>query len=118
MDVYRPPGSGILVYYKLLSDSDSANFDDNNYQLMTEFSDTLNVTSTAKNDFFEAIYAPGTYDTGEFDNRISYLSANGSVDPYTDFSLFAIKVVMYGTSTVNVPKIAQLRVVALPASTT
>jgi hypothetical protein len=118
MDVYRPPGSGILVYYKLLSDSDSASFDDNNYQLMTEFSDTLNVTSTAKNDFFEAIYAPGTYGTGEFDNKVSYLSANGSIDPYTDFSLFAIKVVMYGTSTVNVPKISQLRVVALPASTT
>jgi hypothetical protein len=115
MDIYRPPGSGILVYYKLLSESDSADFDDNNYNLMTESSSTINVVSTTKNDFFEAVYAPGIYNTGVFDNRIRYTSANGST--YDDFALFAIKVVMFGTSTVNVPKISQLRVIALPAAT-
>jgi hypothetical protein len=115
MDVYRPPGSGVLVYYKLLSESDNADFDDNNYNLMTEFSTTLNFVSTSKNDFFEAVFAPGTYNSGVFNNRVRYTSANGST--YDDFALFAIKVVMFGTSTVNVPKISQLRVIALPAAT-
>jgi hypothetical protein len=115
MDVYRPPGSGILVYYKLLSDSDPSEFDDNSYQLMTESSSTLNIISTSKNDFFEVTFAPGTYNSGVFNNSINYTSNNGA--QYKDFSLFAIKVVMFGTSTVNVPKVSQLRVIALPAAT-
>ena len=114
MDVYRPAGSGILVYYKLLSESDSSNFDDNNYQLMTEAASTINSFSSSKNEWFEANFAPGQYNSGVFDNKIQYTSSNGS--EYKDYSLFAVKVVMYGDSTVNVPKIAQLRVVALPAS--
>jgi hypothetical protein len=114
-DAYRPPGSGILVYYKLLSDSDSASFQDNNWNLMTESSSTVNFTSANKYDYAELTFAPGTYGSGIFDNKILYTSANGG--QYKDFSLFAIKVVMFGTSFVDVPKISQLRVIALPAST-
>ena len=115
MDAYRPPGSDILVYYKLLSDSDSANFEDNNWVLMTEGSATTNFISQNKFDYAELVFAPGTYGTGNFDNKLQYTSANGG--QYSDFSQFAIKVVMYGTDFVNVPKISQLRVIALPAST-
>jgi hypothetical protein len=114
MDVYRPSGSGVLVYYKLLSESDSANFDDNNYQLMTESASTRTLNSAINTDWFEANFAPGNFNSGVFDNKIKYTSSNGS--EYKDFSLFSIKVVMYGQSTVNVPKIAQLRIIALPAS--
>ena len=115
MDAYRPSGAGILVYYKLLSDSDSANFEDNNWNLMAEGSSTLNFISKNKYDYNELTFAPGTYGSGIFDNKVLYTSANGA--QYKDFSVFAIKVVMFGTSYVDVPKIAQLRVIALPAST-
>ena len=114
MDLYRPPGSGILVYYKLLSETDTASFDENNYQLMTESGSTFNLVSKTRNDFFEAVFAPGTYGSGAFANKVEYTSANGQ--EYSDFSLFSIKIVMYGTSTVNVPKVAQLRAIALPSS--
>jgi hypothetical protein len=83
---------------------------------MTELSSSLNAVSSGTFDFFEAVYAPGTYGSGKEDNRISYTSAadpNGQ--PLKDFSLYSVKVVMYGTSTVDVPKIAQLRVLALPS---
>lgn len=115
MDAYRPAGSGILVYYKVLSDSDTASFDDNNWVLMTEGSATNNFVSANKYDYAELVFAPGTYGSGIFDNRLSYTSASGGT--YRDFSLFAIKVVLYGTDKVNVPKFSQLRVIALPAST-
>ena len=115
LDAYRPSGSGILVYYKLLSDSDSAAFEDNNWNLMTEGAPTVNFISQNKYDYAELTFAPGTYGSNKFDNKVLYTSANGG--QYKDFSVFAIKVVMYGTSTVDVPKISQLRVIALPAST-
>jgi hypothetical protein len=115
MDLYRPPGSGILVYYKLLSESDPSEFNDNNYQLMTETSTTLNAISKGRGDFFEAIFAPGSYNSGDPDNRVRYTGANGV--EYKDFMSFAIKIVMFGSSTVNVPLVSQLRVVALPEAT-
>lgn len=114
MDAYRPAGSGILVYYKLLSDSDTSDFSENNWNLMTEGSGTTNFISQGRNDYAELIFGPGEYGSGIFDNKLQYTSENG--ESYSDFSVFAIKVVMYGTNFVDVPKISQLRVIALPVS--
>ena len=54
-------------------------------------------------------FAPGA--DGLETNNISYTS--GSVT-YTSFGTFAIKVVMTSTDPVDVPKIKELRVIALP----
>jgi hypothetical protein len=115
MDAYRPPGSGILVWYKLLSASDPSAFENNNWNLMTQTVDQLNYFATDKSDSAELVFAPGTYNSGTPDNKITYTSASNST--HNDFTVFAIKVVMYGTNTVDVPSIANFRVVALPAST-
>jgi hypothetical protein len=115
MDAYRPPGSGILVWYKLLSASDPSAFENNNWNLMTQTADQLNYFATDKSDSAELVFAPGTYNSGTPDNKITYTSASNST--HNDFTVFAIKVVMYGTNTVDVPSIANFRVVALPAST-
>jgi hypothetical protein len=116
MDAYRPPGSGILVWYKLLAESDPSRFDDNNWLLMTELSDSKNTFSANRNDFFEAVFAPGEQDSGIPANKIRYTSASGT-GPHSDFAVFQIKVVLYGSSTVAVPKFGQLRVIALPETT-
>jgi hypothetical protein len=116
MDLYRPPGSGVLVWYKVLAESDPSKFDDNNWLLMTELSDTKNIFSTSRGDYFEATFAPGEQDSGVAANRIRYTSASGT-GPHRDFSVFQIKVVLYGSSSVSVPKFGQLRVVALPETT-
>jgi hypothetical protein len=116
LDLYRPPGSGILVWYKVLSESDPSRFDDNNWLLMTELSDTKNIFSANRNDYFEAVFAPGTQDSGVPANKVRYTSVSGT-GPHKDFSVFQIKVVLYGSSTVAVPKFGQIRVIALPETT-
>ena len=115
LDAYRPPGSGILVWYKLLSPSDPSAFENNNWKLMTQTADNLNYFATNKSDSAELVFAPGTYGSGIPDNKITYTSASNTT--HNDFAIFAIKVVMFGTNKVDVPSIANFRVVALPAST-
>jgi hypothetical protein len=112
MDAYKPTGSGILVFYKLLSPSDPSAFEDNNWILMDQMADSVNFFSTNRDDYAELTFAPGTYGSGIPDNKISYVSASNTT--HNDFAVFAVKVVMYGLSTVDVPKIANLRVIALP----
>jgi hypothetical protein len=82
---------------------------------MTQTADNLNYFATNKSDSAELVFAPGTYLSGTPDNKITYTSASNTT--HNDFGLFAIKVVMYGTNTVDVPSISNFRVVALPAST-
>jgi hypothetical protein len=106
---YKPTGGDILVYYKILSTSDPDTFDDKNYQLMTQLSNS-NFVSVNEEDYREISYAPGTNSTAN--NAVSYTSASTG---YNTFSTFAIKIVMTGTSTVDVPKVRDFRAIALPA---
>jgi len=108
LTAYRPSGSNIDVYYKLLSKSDPDAFTDKNYQLMTQLGNP-NFVSTSDFDYRELKFAPGQ--NGVPDNSISYES-NGT--SYSTFRTFAIKVVLRGTSTVDVPKVKDVRVIALP----
>jgi hypothetical protein len=108
LTAYKPAGSEIYVYFKPQSVSDIAKFSDLNWQLLTQIN-SGNFVSTQANDFRELIFAPGT--NGIANNSILYSSATTS---FTNFKSFAIKVVMSGTDTVNVPLIKDLRVIALP----
>lgn len=103
-----PSGSNIYVYYKILSSADTDTFDNKNYQLMTRL-DNVNFTSVNENDYRELTFAPGSNNIAN--NSVSYISGSTS---YTNFRTFAVKIVMAGTDTVNVPKIRDLRVIALP----
>jgi hypothetical protein len=114
MDAYKPVDSNILVFYKLMSHSDPSEIEDNSWNLMTQVND-LAYSATTTTDWTELTFAPGVYGSGNAENKISYQSASGGF--YKDFTTFAVKVVMYGSSTVDVPKFANLRVIALPAST-
>lgn len=109
LTAYRPPGTNIYVYYKILSSSDPDKFDDKNYQLMTELTGTNNFASTNTFDYRELTFAPGI--NNQANNSVTYTSGSASFDR---FKTFAIKVVMAGTDTVDVPKIRDLRAVALP----
>jgi len=106
---YKPSGSNILVYYKVLSASDPDTFDDKNYTLMTELGNQ-NFISADEYDYRELTFAPGEDRTAT--NAITYTNDDTS---YNSFKTFAIKVVMSGSSTVDVPKLRDLRVIALPA---
>jgi len=110
LTLYRPPGSSVHVYYKVLSKSDPDSFTDKNYQLMTQL-DNTNFASKNEFDYREIKFAPGQ--NGVPDNSVSYVSDDGT--SHSSFRTFAIKIVIRGTNTVDVPKIRDVRVIALPA---
>ena len=108
LTAYKPAGSEVYVYFKPQSVSDISKFSDLNWQLLTQIN-SGNFVSTQENDFRELIFAPGK--NGVANNSILYTSETTS---FTNFKSFAIKVVISGTDTVNVPLIKDLRVIALP----
>jgi hypothetical protein len=108
LTAYKPIDSNIYVYYKLLSTSDPTSFNQRNWQLMTQINN-FNFASESFNDFREIVFAPG-YD-GVANNNVLYETGGTA---YTNFKTFAIKVVMAGTDTTNVPLLKDLRVIALP----
>lgn len=109
LTAYKPSGSNIHVYYKVLSGSDPEVFDDKNYQLMGQLGNS-NFVSTNENDYRELVFAPGSTDLAN--NAVTYTSGSTA---YNTFKTFSIKVVMSGSDTTNVPKVRDLRAIALPS---
>ena len=66
--------------------------------------------STNKKDYRELSFAPGVSGTGN--NTVSYTSGSTA---FNSFKTFAIKIVMSGSDTTDVPKVRDLRAIALPA---
>jgi hypothetical protein len=107
---YKPALSNIYVYGKFLSPGDSEPFEDKNWNLLTQINNN-NFVSSDEGDFREMTFAPGN--AGVVTNQITYTNSAGT-QTFTDFATFAVKVVMSGQSTVDVPKIKDLRIIALP----
>lgn len=110
LTVNKLSGTNVYVYYKILSASDPESFDDKKWKLMTQL-DNQNFISSGPNDYREIIFAPGS-DTLQ-DNLVSYTSG-GTL--FTTFRTFAIKIVMTSSKTGIVPKIKDMRAIALPAA--
>jgi len=109
---YRPKGTNIYVYYKILNRNDNQTFEDSNWQLMTTATGSTNYSASTDN-LIEYECAPGldTY----ADDMVSYTSTSGVT--YTSFSQFAIKVVLSTNDNTNVPFLTDLRALALPPGT-
>lgn len=114
LTAYRPPGTNIFVYYKILSSLDTQRFEQSNWQLMTQIGNQ-NIYSSDRTNFIEYAYAPGIFSSGNANNFISYLSTNGQV--YNKFNQFAIKIVMASSDTTRVPMIDNMIAMALPSGT-
>ena len=110
MTAYRPNGTDINVYYKILNRSDTQKFEDGSWQLMTKINNTGNLYSLTKSNLYEFAFAPGTL--GADQGYVSYTSTNGQV--YTTFSQFALKVVLTTVDNTTVPFLSDLRAIALP----
>jgi len=110
MTAYKPLGSQIYVYAKYLSSADADTFDQKEWQLLAQLGNA-NFVSANENDYRELTFAPGVSDIP--DNTISYTNSSGSL--FNTFRTFAIKIVMAGESTVDVPLIRDFRVIACPA---
>jgi hypothetical protein len=113
MDAYKPRGSNIYAYYKVLSSNDSEPFDEKPWVLMTQ------QTSSSTYSLNEHDYKRFEFKT--YDEKISYLAASGA--KYERFRTFAVKLVMTLDRTtqdsfIGVPKIANLRAIALDSEGT
>lgn len=112
MTAYRPSNTDINVYYKILNRSDTQQFDDGSWQLMTKTKNCGAVFSQTRDSNYEYSFAPGT--NGLEQGYVSYTSTTGQT--YTSFSQFAIKVVLTTTDETFVPVVEDIRVIALPSN--
>lgn len=95
VDAYKPNGTDIRVYYKVLNNADSDDFDDKNYVEMDSTGPTG--FSIASDDYIE----------------YEYTADNITYDSYDNFKVFAIKIVMTSINTSDVPTIKNLKALAL-----
>jgi hypothetical protein len=112
LTAWRPLGTNIYVYYKVMNREDSSTFEDSNWNLMTMVGNTNTYSTKVRENYIEYEYAPGTLNKP--DNYISY-TKDGKT--YTSFSQFAIKVVMASDDNTQVPVLTDIRALALPTGT-
>jgi hypothetical protein len=113
LTAYRPTGTNIHVYYKILARDDTQKFEDGNWQKMTLI-EADNKFSITRNNFIEYVAAPG--ESGVAANELQYTSKDTGVT-YDTFYKYAIKVVLSSSNTTVVPKLKDIRVLALPRGT-
>jgi hypothetical protein len=110
---YRPVGTDILVYYKILNRNDTQEFNDGSWQLMTPINSSGSLYSKTRNEKREFSFAPGTNNVSQ--GYVNYTSTK-SGQVYTSFSQFAIKIVLTTIDKTSVPVLDDLRAIALPSN--
>lgn len=106
MDIYRPQGTDIYVYYKVLNSNDPTLFENRPWILMTR--QGKNIISRDQNDFYEIEYA-----ADDVDGRIKY-NKNDDEQQFRTFKHFAIKIVLISDQNNLWPRIRNFRAMALP----
>jgi len=112
---YKPPGTAVYVYYKILNADDTSTFESGNWQLMTTLQNP-NTYSKSRTDLYEYECAPGIFASNQADNSISYTNSTTG-QTYNSFIQFAIKVVLATSDNTIVPFLTDIRALALPAGT-
>jgi len=111
LDVYRPRGTNIHVYYKVLADGDQENFDEKPYVAMVQ--ETASSTfSLNEDDTKEFVFKT-------FDQYISYTNQDGTV--FDNFRTFAIKIAFTvnrasQTNFIGIPKVLNMKAIALDSA--
>ena len=103
----KPTGTEVTVFAKILSASDNVQFKDRAYQKLECFNPT-NFATIKENEFIEYEFRPSLTD-----DKITYTADNGIV--YDNFKTFSIKIVMTSLDPSVIPRIKDLRIIALPA---
>ena len=98
----KPAGTNVYVYYKILSAYDAASFDDRPWKLMLQTTQ-MNTVALTDDEMTEYQFDPSA-------TTIEYV--DGSVT-YKTFKTFAIKIVMTSTNTTKVPRIQDMRAIAM-----
>ena len=107
LNAYKPRGSNIHIYYKVIANDDPENFDDKPYILM-EQDTSAGLFSLNEKDFKQYVFKTK-------DEKISYVSGTAT---FSSFRTFAVKIVFtrdkdVQTTFIGVPKVTDLKVIAL-----
>ena len=102
LNSYKPLGTEVHLYYKVKGETDPEDFDTKDYVLMTQ-----ETPST--------VYSLNEEDTKEYlfkttDESITYTSGNIT---YDTFKTFAIKIALTSNTASIVPKVRDMRAIAL-----
>jgi hypothetical protein len=101
-DLCKRPGTTTKVFYKILNKYDSTDFDERPWVAMATSTNNGNVeTYTNPDEFIETTY-----------QALNLTYTTGSAT-YTDFKVFAVKVVFYTDNPAIVPQIRSMRVTAV-----
>jgi hypothetical protein len=101
----KPPAATITVYFKVLSGEDESEFDSRGWTAMEVTSNSNNTSTFNSNEFLEYEYRAVT-------SPIVYINPDSGIS-FTDFKTFAMKIVMTSSNSNYVPKIRDLRVIAV-----
>jgi len=121
---YRPPGSDVLAYYKVLHREDSDTFNEATWIPMSIASEegvtasTVYSSSENQDDFKEYVYGiptyGNTYKSGANTTNSSILEYRNSEGArFVGFKYLSIKVVLTNTTTTRPPRMDDIRVIAL-----
>ena len=102
LNAYKPKDTDIKVYYRVHNSEDPTNFEERPYEIMTQETD-VNRISASETDINEYVFRSSA-------NNVSYTSSNVT---YDKFKTFAIKIVLGSASTSIIPKVKDMKAVAL-----
>ena len=102
VNAYKPLGTGIQVYYKVKADEDPDDFDTKSYVLMSQETPS-SLYSGALEDIKE-------YTFKTTDEKITYSSGNAD---YDKFKTFSIKIALTSNTASTVPRVRDMRAIAL-----
>jgi hypothetical protein len=127
LTAYKPSGSDIKVYYKVLHADDGDTFGDTRWVPMTLDSgqgfldSTVYSSSEDKNNFIELAYKVPAYSaTSTAPYQFGANNSNGVIEyrntgkaRFSGFKYFAIKIVLTNSTSANPPRVKDLRALAL-----
>ena len=110
---YRPPSTDVKIWVKILHAEDGETFAQKDWiELEKQGDGDITYSSIAnKNDFKEYTYKfPTSYMTGT-NGAVAY--TNASSTEFSGFKYFAVKIGLIGTNAAIVPRVADLKCIAL-----
>ena len=102
LNAYKPKDTDIKVYYKVHNAEDPEDFEDKPYTMFTQETDA-NLISANESDIKSYVFRTSA-------NNISYTSNSIT---YDKFKTFAIKIVLGSASTAIIPKVKDMKAIAL-----
>jgi hypothetical protein len=116
LTAYRPPGTDVKVWIRILNIEDSTLFNNAGWIELEKKNngDAAFSSFTDRNNFIEYLYGfPSSYMTGGDIGAVQYINSDGS--KFTGFKYFSVKIglVVSGTNTAVVPRAGDLRCIAL-----